>query len=130
MGNVSDVHRPSGGIIGLPHARRLRLIAAGGHGFLREFLENLDLLWTLIVAWRHQRHRRSKTARLTTSRCRLKVVQVYDVMTPYRPVTLAMHKDFEPYYKADAPFPANSLETGTEMAEEPPATTPTTKPAS
>jgi uncharacterized protein (DUF2235 family) len=54
----------------------------------------------------------------------LKAVQVYDVMIPYRPETLRTHKDFEPYYRPGAPFPANSLETGTEMAGEPPKTTP------
>jgi len=57
----------------------------------------------------------------------LRAVQVYDVMRPYRPNALAKHKDFEPYYQPDAAFPADSLETGTEMAEEPPLTTPTPK---
>ena len=57
-----------------------------------------------------------------------KAIQAYDVMTPYRPDTLANHKDFEPYYEPEAPFPANSLETGTEMAEEPPTTTPSAEP--
>jgi hypothetical protein len=57
----------------------------------------------------------------------LRTVQVYDIMRPYRPDTLSNHKDFESYYQPDAPFPANSLETGNEMAEEPPATTPSAK---
>jgi hypothetical protein len=54
----------------------------------------------------------------------LEAVQVYDVMRPYRPETLRTHKDFEPYYEPGAAFPAQSLETGTEMAGEPPKTTP------
>jgi uncharacterized protein (DUF2235 family) len=57
----------------------------------------------------------------------LRTVRVYDIMRPYRPDTLSNHKDFEAYYQPDAPFPANSLETGNEMAEEPPATTPSAK---
>lgn len=56
-----------------------------------------------------------------------KVVQVYDVMMPYRPKTLGIHKDFAPYYQPAAPFPANSSETATEMAEEPPVTVAGTK---
>jgi hypothetical protein len=51
-------------------------------------------------------------------------VQVYDVMTSYRPTTLARHKDFAPYYAATAPFPATSEQTGTEMAEAPPTAAP------
>jgi uncharacterized protein (DUF2235 family) len=54
----------------------------------------------------------------------LEAVQVYDVVRPYRPETLRTHKDFEAYYKPGATFPAGSLETGTEMAGEPPKTTP------
>jgi uncharacterized protein (DUF2235 family) len=54
----------------------------------------------------------------------LEAVQVYDVMIPYRPATLRTHKDFETYYKPGAPFPADTLEKGTEMAGEPPKTTP------
>jgi hypothetical protein len=55
----------------------------------------------------------------------LPAVQVYDVRKPYRPETLAQHKDFAAYYLPDSPFPATSHETGTEMAEAPPANTPT-----
>lgn len=50
----------------------------------------------------------------------LPAVQIYDALRPYRPQTLATHKDFEPYYRAGAQFPAKSNESGTEAAEEPP----------
>jgi hypothetical protein len=50
-------------------------------------------------------------------------VQVYDIMGAYRPETLATHKDFEPYYRVGALFPAKSVETGTEIAAEPLAQT-------
>jgi uncharacterized protein (DUF2235 family) len=59
----------------------------------------------------------------------LRAVQVYDIMRAYRPDTLTNHKDFAHYYKPGAPFPADSLETGAEMAQEPPTTTPDAKPA-
>jgi hypothetical protein len=58
----------------------------------------------------------------------LPAVQVYDVRKPYRPDTLAKHKDFAPYYLLGSPFPATSHETGTEMAEAPPANTPVLPP--
>jgi len=54
----------------------------------------------------------------------LPAVQIYDTLRPYRPQTLATHKDFEPYYRPGAQFPAKSNESGTEAAEEPPRVTP------
>ncbi len=49
----------------------------------------------------------------------LDAVQVYDELVPYRPTTLATHNDFAAYYKAGAPFPAQSLKSATALADEP-----------
>jgi hypothetical protein len=89
-----------------------------GFGFITRFTG---------YAWPEQRRTMRSDAVVHQSvyrRFDLKAVQVYDVMIPYRPATLGTHKDFEAYYKQGAPFPADSLETGTEMAGEPPKTTP------
>jgi hypothetical protein len=49
----------------------------------------------------------------------LRAVQVYDELIPYRPTTLANHNDFAACYKLGAPFPAQSLQSATSLAEEP-----------
>jgi uncharacterized protein (DUF2235 family) len=49
----------------------------------------------------------------------LKAVPIYDEMRAYRPQTLASHSDFARYYQAGAPFPADSTETATAMADNP-----------
>jgi hypothetical protein len=48
----------------------------------------------------------------------LEAVQVYDELIPYRPVTLAQHNEFARFYVAGAPFPANSLESATALADD------------
>lgn len=49
----------------------------------------------------------------------LGAVPIYDEMRPYRPEALATHDDFAAYYELDAPFPAQSLENATTMADDP-----------
>jgi uncharacterized protein (DUF2235 family) len=49
----------------------------------------------------------------------LAAAPVYDQMRAYRPETLATHTDFAAYYKTNAPFPAQSLQTATAVADDP-----------
>jgi uncharacterized protein (DUF2235 family) len=49
----------------------------------------------------------------------LGAVPLYDETRPYRPETLATHDDFAAYYKPEAPFPAQSQENATTMADDP-----------
>jgi uncharacterized protein (DUF2235 family) len=46
-------------------------------------------------------------------------VQVYDRLTPYRPITLKNHVDFKRYYEPGAPFPADSYQHATATAANP-----------
>lgn len=51
----------------------------------------------------------------------LEAVPVYDIRGPYRPETLSTHVDFARFYSPGAPFPASSLQSATEMADDPEA---------
>lgn len=49
----------------------------------------------------------------------LTAAPIYDEMRPYRPDTLKTHNDFARFYQTDAPFPAQSLEGATSVADDP-----------
>jgi hypothetical protein len=49
----------------------------------------------------------------------LRTVPIYDEMRSYRPETLKTHTDFARYYQPGAPFPAQSLQNATAIADDP-----------